>query len=100
MTTTKSRVNCSQFDDFFVEEVSLEDVSVNKDSIEFTYLIDGEEIRSLIRYNSIILTDPALKSAKDVKRFAVVLAVIYSIQFVALLPERINLYKYSKYISR
>lgn len=98
-SSTKSRVNCSKFDDFLVEEVSLEDVSVNNDTIEFTYLIDGEPIRCSIRYNSIKFTDPAFKSTEDVKGFAVVLAVMYSMRFAAVLPARFNLYKYSRYIN-
>ena len=97
---TKSRVNCSKFDDFLVEEVILEDVSVNNDTIQFTYLIEGEPISCSIRYNSIIFTDPAFQSAEDVKRFAVVFAVLCSIRFGALLPARLNFSQYSRYIDK
>lgn len=47
----KSQVSCHKFDDFLVEEVYLEKVSVSEDIIQFTYLIGSKPIRCSIQYN-------------------------------------------------
>jgi len=96
----KSRVTCHEFDDFLAEEIYLDQVLVNDNLIEFIYLIDGEPVRCSIRYNSIKLTDVALKSLEEAKRFAVLLTVLCSMKFGALLPARLNFEKYSQYIDQ
>ncbi|RKZ43134.1 MAG: hypothetical protein DRQ41_06015 [Gammaproteobacteria bacterium] len=96
----KSRVSCHVFDDFLVEEVYLDQVSVNQDIIQFVYLVEGKPIRCSIRYNSIKFSDPALKSLESAKHFATLLAVLCSMRFGAILPSRLNFEKYSRYIDQ
>lgn len=100
LVAQKSRIDCDKFNDFFVEEIALEEVLVGKDTIEFIYSIEGENIRCSIRYNSVEFTDLAFKSPEETKRFAVVLAVICSVRFGALLPRRLNFTTYSRYIDQ
>ena len=94
----KSRIDCDQFSDFFAEKICLEEVSVVKNTIEFIYSIESEKIRCSIRYNSFEFTDPAFKSPEASKRFAVILAVVCSVRFGALLPRQIDFKEYSRYI--
>ena len=44
LKSQKSRIDCDQFSDFFVEKISLEEVSVVKNRIEFIYSIENEKI--------------------------------------------------------
>lgn len=98
MTNSKSRVDCHEFDDFTVQEIALVDVSIQKNTISFTYVIEDDEIRCQIRYSSVDFTDPAIISTNEIKRFGVILAVICSLRFGAILPKKLNFEKYSHYI--
>ena len=92
----KSRINCEQFSDFFVEKICLEEVSVVKNTIEFIYSIESEKIHCSIRYDSFEFTDPVFKSPEASKHFAVILAIICSVRFGALLPKQIDFKKYKE----
>ncbi|MDY7002854.1 MAG: hypothetical protein SWX82_02455 [Cyanobacteriota bacterium] len=100
MGKNKSRIDCQKFDDFLVGEVCLEDVSVYRDTIGFIYSIEGEQIGCRVRYDSVELNNSALISLEKAKHFAVILAVICSVRFGALLPNKLNLEKYSQYIDK
>ena len=98
MLKTQSRTNCDLFDDFLVEEVFLEDVLVLKDKIEFVYIVEEEKIRCCINYKSVDFTHSAFKSSEEKTYFAVLLAMMGSLRFGAVLPKRLNFSKYSQYI--
>ena len=44
MIEADNRFNCDEFNDFLIEKVYLEDVSVTIDSIKFHYLLDSESV--------------------------------------------------------
>ncbi|MDJ0800001.1 MAG: hypothetical protein QNJ51_24870 [Calothrix sp. MO_167.B12] len=87
-----------QFQDFLVEEARLEDVSFTEDKLKIIYLLDGDPVQFSIRYNSISFADSALGSPSQVEVFAVTLAVISFLRFGAVLPRRLDIKKYSKYL--
>ncbi|MDJ1173870.1 hypothetical protein [Roseofilum capinflatum] len=96
----KRRLECHEFDDFLVTEVCLDQVSVNNNQLKFTYLIDGEPNSCSIRYNTVDFGHSPFKSEQEAKRFAVILAVLCSLRFGAVLPQKVNLQAYSSYIDR
>ncbi|NEO36424.1 MAG: hypothetical protein F6J90_08855 [Moorea sp. SIOASIH] len=95
-----TRVNCQEFNDLFVEEISLEDVSIEEDTIKFVYSIEDEPIPCSIRYDTVDFTAPIFKYPERTLSFAVVIAAICSIRFGALLPKRLNFKRYSRYIDK
>lgn len=95
-----SRVTCDHFDDFLINEVYLQEVVVDNNIIKFTYLADNHPIHCSIRYNSVDFTHNQLKSIQESYRFAVLLAVVCSMRFGAVLPTSINFSKYSNYIDQ
>ncbi|NEO52871.1 MAG: hypothetical protein F6K54_07115 [Okeania sp. SIO3B5] len=100
MLETKNHFNCEEFEDFLVEEVYLENVLVKSNEIWFRYLLDGEKIDCSIKYDSISLEDTNLASPARVKCFAVVIAVLFSLRFSSVLPQKIDFSKYSQFIDQ
>lgn len=96
MLETENRISCEKFQDFLVKEARLEDVSVGEDTLKITYILDGDPLEFALRYDTISFTAPQL--AARVQEFAVTLGVIAFLRFGAVLPGRLDLKKYSKYI--
>ena len=97
---TRNHFNCHMFDDFLIQDVSLEKVLVKSNEIWFRYLLDGEEIDCSIQYSSIGLADPSLGSPTQVQCFAVIIAVLSTLRFSSILPKKVDFSKYSQYIDR
>ena len=100
MLETKNHFNCQEFDDFTIKEVYLENVLVKANEISFRYLLDGEEIDCFIKYDSINLEDSNLSSPSQVKSWSVIIAVLSSLNFSPVLPQKIDFSKYSQFIDQ
>ncbi len=96
----KSHFNCQEFNDFLIKEVYLENVSVKGNEIWFRYLLDGEKIDCSIKYESINLEDSNLGSPSQVKCWSVLIAVLSSLNFCAVLPQIFDFSKYSQFIDQ
>lgn len=100
MLETKNYLNCQEFDDFLIEEVYLEKVLVKPDEIWFRYLLDWEEIDCYIKYDSISLEDQNLGYPSQVQCWAVIIAVLSTLRFSSVLPQKIDFSKYSQFIDK
>ncbi|MDJ1185756.1 hypothetical protein [Roseofilum casamattae] len=100
MLEAKNHFNCTEFDDFPIEEAYLNDIVVRDNKVRICYLLDGEPVEYSIEYDSISLEDPILGSPLQVKCWSVALAVMYSLSLGCVLPQRVDFSKYSSFIDR
>lgn len=85
--------------EFFVDEVVLDYVDVHDNTITLRYVVDSVPLHFRIHYDSVSFYDSALTGHEHgVQAFAVSLGVIGLSRFAAVLPARVDLTKYSKWI--
>ena len=98
ISKAEERFNCQEFDDFLIQEVRLEEVSVTGEKISFQYLLDGEPIDCYFGYDSINLKDARLGSPEKVQSLAVIVAVLSCLRFATILPSSLDFRKFSPFI--